>query len=44
MSLNETGWFTYDYKYSRNSGVTESDFRAVPLDERNVDDAVRGSR
>ena len=36
VKLNETGWFTYDYKYGRNTGQVASNFRAVPLDGRNV--------
>ena len=34
--LNESGGFTYDFKYGRNPGEVASDFRAVPFDESNL--------
>lgn len=39
-NLNESGGFTYDYKYSRQAGTVPSDFRAVPFDESNLGPVV----
>ncbi len=36
LKLDETGWFTYDYKYGRSAGQVESDYRAVPIDGTNL--------
>lgn len=38
--LNEAGGFTYDFKYGRQSGSVNSDYRAVPFDESNLGPVV----
>jgi glutamate racemase len=39
-NLNQSGGFTYDYKYNRQAGTVASDFRAVPFDESNLGPVV----
>ena len=40
VQLNASGDFTYEFKYGRNPGKVTSNFRAVSLDARTVDESV----
>ncbi len=40
VRLDERGWFTYEYKYSREAGRAESDVRTVPMTLAHLDPAA----